>query len=1290
MNSKLLLKRFLRIAVVLSLFVQLMPVTAMPLSAQASLPDKGQVAATLYKVNEHWLDTLPVNENGEKNFGDSGWKRSVYFLGDMAHYQMSGNLRYLDAADSWAKQNNWNLFQPCVYDNGWKFVSVDADDQMAGQTYLPLNLRNSYEWQTACLKESINRSMNWAWLTIDLSSTMTINRVNLYTYNNRAYRYYIDVATTAEGPFTPVVNRHANATQTDGFADTFAAVAARYVRLTVVGATGYGGKIRENISENENWVSIRELEVFGEGASTPNLALNKPATCSSEPQPKDNPCKNAVDGKTDSRWSASFPVPEYVTHIRDSMNWWWIDAIFMSMPVYAQFYTLENNPRYAEVMNVRYHYARDEAKKDDSAAPGLLDRNYGLWYRDPRYVSPPSISTGASEPIFWSRGNGWVFAALARTLQILPPTAPYYAEYLADFKALADKVIAAQQPQGYWTTNLLFPQNFPGGESSGTSLFAYGLAWGINSGHLVGNQYRDAVTNAWNWLATTAVREDGVVQYVQQEGSHPGTVTADSTTDFGVGLLLLAGSEVYKLAPNPVFLPLVTVNSTADPGNGLCDSKECTLREAIAVVAPGGTINFNLTLPVTIKLYAGQLLIDKPLTINGPGAAQLNISGGGTSASFRVLRTSATPVNINGVTIREGATKDRGAGIYNTGTLSLKDVVVRDNYSYSYGVDPVGGGICNAEKAILYLDNVTIHANKAYEAGGGIANLDDASVYMQNTRITENSAELFSGWAGGISNSSRGKFWIQIAPNGDWLPGSSLIYRNEAGGAAAFRTGGDMRIVHTMIEGNTSFNGSPAIMSGGFTSIVESTIRGNGTGENYGGALWNYGTTELISSLVYGNSAEKGTGGITNGGQFTIANSTIGTHYTRRDQGVIDNGGTMTITNSTLNELLTNPNYGEAGYGIRNNGTLKMGNSIIANGTVNCSGPILSIGNNISSDGTCALNGPNDRNNVDPKLDVLKDNGGPTLTYALLPGSPAIDAADNAQCPTTDQRNQARPQDGNGDGKAVCDIGSYEAPTAPSTQAIITIRQETQPKSIQDFAYYGPFGKFYLDDTATDDGDAYPLSRSYTVNPGTYNFAQGVFQSWHLANIQCVGTGQSTNNMSMRSVGIMVKAGEQMLCTFVTHRRVNLEALKYNDLNGNGGRDTDEPLLAGWEIRFYRSDGSLINHKVTDANGSAKQINVIPGSFKVCETAKAGWANTQPRQIDPLLGVPCYNITLLPGNNYEFVFGNTQSPAGRSPEASDPLQGVTMSPLPDINEPESEAPIDEQVEQNTFLPLISR
>jgi hypothetical protein len=114
---------------------------------------------------------------------------------------------------------------------------------------------------------------------------------------------------------------------------------------------------------------------------------------------------------------------------------------------------------------------------------------------------------------------------------------------------------------------------------------------------------------------------------------------------------------------------------------------------------------------------------------------------------------------------------------------------------------------------------------------------------------------------------------------------------------------------------------------------------------------------------------------------------------------------------------------------------VSLKNTIVAHNTAptaaDCSGAVSSQGHNLDSDGSCALGGSGDLSGVDPKLGPLQDNGGPTRTQALLPGSPAIDAGDALGCPPTDQRGTARPQDGDGSGPAVCDVGAYELVFVP-------------------------------------------------------------------------------------------------------------------------------------------------------------------------------------------------------------------------------------------------------------------
>ncbi len=226
-------------------------------------------------------------------------------------------------------------------------------------------------------------------------------------------------------------------------------------------------------------------------------------------------------------------------------DWTWIDAIQMGMPVLVKLGTLKNDTRYYEKAYAMYAWARN------TLAGGLYNKKEGLWWRDKDFVPPYKEPNG--EDCYWSRGNGWVVAALVRVLQELPSEAAHREEYIADLQAMCKALKACQREDGFWNVSLHDPTHFGGKELSGTALFVYGMAWGINNGLLDRKEYLPVVTKAWNAMATEAVHQDGFLGYVQGTGKEPKDgqpVAYDSKPDFedyGTGCFLLAGSEVYKL-----------------------------------------------------------------------------------------------------------------------------------------------------------------------------------------------------------------------------------------------------------------------------------------------------------------------------------------------------------------------------------------------------------------------------------------------------------------------------------------------------------------------------------------------------------------------------------------------------------------------------------------------------------------------------------------------------------------------------------------------------------------------
>ncbi|MBQ1979198.1 MAG: glycoside hydrolase family 88 protein, partial [Alistipes sp.] len=221
-------------------------------------------------------------------------------------------------------------------------------------------------------------------------------------------------------------------------------------------------------------------------------------------------------------------------------DWTWIDAIQMGMPVLVKLGTLKGDDRYYEKAYEMYAWARN------TLAGGLYNRKEGLWWRDADFVPPYREPNG--EDCYWSRGNGWVVAALVRVLQELPADAPHRELYIDDLKAMCKALKACQRADGFWNVSLHDESNFGGKELTGTALFVYGMAWGINNGILDRAEYLQTVTKAWNAMATEAVHPNGYLGYVQGTGKEPKDgqpVAYDSKPDFedfGTGCFLLAGS----------------------------------------------------------------------------------------------------------------------------------------------------------------------------------------------------------------------------------------------------------------------------------------------------------------------------------------------------------------------------------------------------------------------------------------------------------------------------------------------------------------------------------------------------------------------------------------------------------------------------------------------------------------------------------------------------------------------------------------------------------------------------
>ena len=233
-------------------------------------------------------------------------------------------------------------------------------------------------------------------------------------------------------------------------------------------------------------------------------------------------------------------VTKYEMSTTKNDYWWWADGLFMVMPVMTKMYGITKDPQYLQKMYEYYKYA-ESIMYDDSTH---------LFYRDAKYVYPKHKSVNGLKD-FWARGDGWVFAALARVINELPKNDIHRAFYIKRYKQMAKAIIACQQKDGFWTRSMLDANHAPGYETSGTSLFTFGLAWGLNHGLLDRATYLSPTLKAWNYLTKIAVQQDGTLGYVQPIGERaiPGQmVDKNSTANFGVGAFLLAASEMTHLA----------------------------------------------------------------------------------------------------------------------------------------------------------------------------------------------------------------------------------------------------------------------------------------------------------------------------------------------------------------------------------------------------------------------------------------------------------------------------------------------------------------------------------------------------------------------------------------------------------------------------------------------------------------------------------------------------------------------------------------------------------------------
>ena len=500
-----------------------------------------------------------------------------------------------------------------------------------------------------------------------------------------------------------------------------------------------------------------------------------------------------------------------------------------------------------------------------------------------------------------------------------------------------------------------------------------------------------------------------------------------------------------------------TVTKTVDTNDNVCDA-DCSLREAIAAAAASPSLDKTIVFspaifnsPQTITLTNGELSIAQnngTLFINGTGTSLLTISGNNQSRVFFINAGAA--VAISDLTVTGGkAEAGNGGGIYNSlGLLTLKNVSVRNNSSNN------GGGIKNSGGTLNVINSI-INGNSTGSFGGGGINNDGTGDRPGSLIITGSTISGNTGGSGGGISNSYGNVTINNSTISDNATGTSWsgggIY-NSSGAVTinnsiisnntASESGGGIRngnsdsnlftITDSVISDNRATIGGGIRSDGGTMTIINSNIKANTASFRGGGILTSGGTMNVTGSTISNNSAMDDGGGIANFATLNLSNTTISINSATDQGGGIHNGGNGTLNYSTISN-----NSARFGGGIFNDGLFDSRNTLIADNTASASAPdfygvLTSQGYNlIENTSGATITGTTTGNIIgqDPLLAPLADNGGSTLTHALVSGSPAIDTANPSNPLATDQRGFTRPRDGDGNGTTRADIGAFELRT---------------------------------------------------------------------------------------------------------------------------------------------------------------------------------------------------------------------------------------------------------------------
>jgi len=631
--------------------------------------------------------------------------------------------------------------------------------------------------------------------------------------------------------------------------------------------------------------------------------------------------------------------------------------------------------------------------------------------------------------------------------------------------------------------------------------------------------------------------------------------------------LAILGSPVSGRAAGPIHVDSPLDNDTG--GNG-----PCTLREAINNAnsttgdTTGGdceagdnttTVNddivFDADYTITLNSQLPDITSTMTITGNGAGSTIIQANAAPNTATHRVFYVGGD-LTLDGVTVRNGrcvvgCAHDAysGGGIYvaTSSSLHVMNSAISSNEARG-STGSVGGGIFAASGTTITIDDSTISGNSAVHGGGLLA--------IGTTTIT----------GGTFSNNSASGY-----------TGNTAVF-----GGAIDNLGGSLTISNSVFDMNTAvhtseitgYGGAIWTQDPGSLHVTDTTF--SYSSADLGGAIFHYdGTADFTGTTFKYNAANNSNGGAIYSQQdatLTITNSTFTGNSGFYGSAVLSPGATnvVSIANSTFSDNGT----GEAlDVG---NGTLNMENTILANSTggTDCTLPSGTMGSDINNLIESNAAGPDNCgtpvSTSDPKLGILTNNGGPTETMALVTGSPAIDAGDDATCAAApvngvDQRGATRPVGPH------CDIGAYEGEVFPAPT-------DFQPDGKTDPTKYvsGAGAVFYFQSTT-----------------GTWNSAFIGTDGDYVLNSDFDGDGKTDPAKYVSAAGAVWYLGSSDGAWHGVYIGSDGDFIPASDFDGDGTTDPAKYVAAAGAVWYFGSADSTWHGVYIGGLGGG---NYVPGS----------------------------------------------------------------------------------------------